>query len=194
MSEVEEPSWGGTGGSDTLQATGSHVLFRSRLSRVTAASVSTAGHCGVPLKLYLQATQQGHLLAPELVPPLSRMQYSLRTFFCPFLLQDTVCDPGLEVSSRPCWEESHQRLNECLSNIWVPWSLDGTLHHDATWSQALVSLGRGEFTGPRELAEDEKTYRKAYSLQPGSGRSVVESTVSSGFLGSQTSSAMDQPF
>lgn len=148
------------GGSDTLQATGSHVLFRSSLTRVTAASVSTTGHCGVPLKLYLQATQQGHLLAPELVPPLSRMQYSSRTFFCPSLLQDTVCDPGLEVSNQPCWEESHQRLNECLSNIWVPWSLDGTLHHDAMWSQALASLGRGEFTGPRELAEDEKTYRK----------------------------------
>lgn len=59
-------------------------------------------------------------------------------------------------------------------------------HCDATWSQTVSSslasgsLCGGDITGPREMTKDEKAlYRKEHSLQPGSGRSAVESTVSS---------------
>lgn len=69
---------------------------------------------------------------------------------------------------------------------WVLRSLGGTQHRNATWSQAVssslasVSPCGGDFTGPRKLTKDEKaSYRKEHSLQPGSGRSAVESTVSS---------------
>lgn len=45
-------------GFDAPWVTGFLVLFTSCLSKVTAASVSTAGHSGVPLKLYLQTRQR----------------------------------------------------------------------------------------------------------------------------------------
>lgn len=51
-------------GSDAPWVTGFLVLFTSCLSKVTAASVSTAGHSGVPLKLYLQNQTAGCLPVP----------------------------------------------------------------------------------------------------------------------------------